>query len=152
MLKALRPCYGGARQRDGRKADRLPEVARGEDGRPLRLRTTEIRCDRPTVQGPPAISPAQWSRAGCQPILPQRTISCDAKDHARPRKYLEQNTFSKRGVQVESRSRSSTYGRTDPSAAEAALSNPASKYSLSKSYRLSALDRDLNRIYNADTQ
>src|SRR3954452_19166712 len=75
--------------------------SRGEDGRPLRLRTPAIRCDRPTVQGPPAFSPAQCPRAGCQLILPQRTISCDAKDHARPRKYMEQNTFSKRGVQVE---------------------------------------------------
>src|SRR3954471_7217974 len=94
--------YGGARQRDGRDADRLPEVASGEDRRPMRLRTPAIRCDRPTVQGSPAFSPAQCPRAGCQLILPQRTISCDAKDHARPRKYLEQNTFSKRGVQVES--------------------------------------------------
>ena len=32
---------------------------------------------------------------------PAKHIWCDAKDHARPRKYLEQNTFSKRGVQVE---------------------------------------------------
>src|SRR3954469_12486667 len=73
MLKALRPCYGGARQRDGRKADQRPEVARGEDGRPLRLRTPAIRCDRPTVQGSPAFAPAQCPRAGCRPILPQRT-------------------------------------------------------------------------------
>jgi uncharacterized membrane protein len=34
---------------------------------------------------------------------PAKHIWCDAKDHARPRKYLEQNTFSKRGVQVEYR-------------------------------------------------
>src|SRR3982750_2505819 len=32
---------------------------------------------------------------------PAKNIWCDAKDHARPRKYLEQNTFSKCGVQVE---------------------------------------------------
>src|SRR5215204_818455 len=67
----------------------------------MRLRTRAIRCDRPTVQGSPARSPAQCPRAGCQLVLPHRTIRCDAKDHARPRKYLEQNTFSKRGVQVE---------------------------------------------------
>src|SRR5215210_6541734 len=67
----------------------------------MRLRTPAIRCDRLTVQGSSAFSPAQCPRAGCQLILPQRTISCDAKDHARPRKCLEQNTFSKRGVQVE---------------------------------------------------
>src|SRR3954463_747839 len=47
--------------------------SRGEDGRPLRLRTPAIRRDRPTVQGPPAFSPAQCPRAGCRPILPQRT-------------------------------------------------------------------------------
>src|SRR3954453_15016395 len=73
MLKALLPRYGGARQRDGRDADQRPEVASGEDGRPLKLRTPAIRCDRPTVQGPPAFSPAQCPRAGCRPILPQRT-------------------------------------------------------------------------------
>src|SRR3954466_13039266 len=47
--------------------------SRGEDGRPLRLRTPAIRRDGPTVQGPPAFSPAQGPRAGCRPILPQRT-------------------------------------------------------------------------------
>src|SRR3954462_14243062 len=47
--------------------------SRGEDGRPLRLRTPAIRRNRPTVQGPPAFSPAQCPRAGCRPILPQRT-------------------------------------------------------------------------------
>ena len=47
--------------------------SRGEDGRPLRLRTPAIRRDGPTVQGPPAFSPAQCPRAGCRPILPQRT-------------------------------------------------------------------------------
>ena len=47
--------YGGARQRDGRDADRLQEVASGEDGRPMRLRTPAIRCDRPPVQGSPAL-------------------------------------------------------------------------------------------------
>jgi hypothetical protein len=47
--------YGGARQRDVRDADRLPEGASGEDGRPMRLRTPAIRCDRPIVQGLPAL-------------------------------------------------------------------------------------------------
>src|SRR3954447_9150828 len=47
--------------------------SRGEDGRPLRLRTPAIRRNRPTVQGPPAFSPAQCPRAGCRPILPQST-------------------------------------------------------------------------------
>src|SRR4051794_12835439 len=47
--------------------------SRGEDGRPLRLRTPAIRRDGPTVQGPPAFSPAQGPRAGCRLILPQRT-------------------------------------------------------------------------------
>src|SRR3954462_10333843 len=32
---------------------------------------------------------------------PAKNIRCDAKDHARPRKYLKQNTSSKHGVQVE---------------------------------------------------
>ena len=93
--------YGGARQRDVRDAERLQAVASSEDGRQMRLRTPAIRCDRPTGQGSPAFSPAQCPRAGCQLILPQRTIRCDAKDRARPRKHLEQNTFPKRGVQVE---------------------------------------------------
>src|SRR3954454_21609984 len=40
--------------------------------------------------------------AGRGPADPSaKNIWCDAKDHARPRKYLEQNIFSKRGVQVE---------------------------------------------------
>ena len=47
--------YGGAKRRDGRDADRLPEVASGEDRPPMRLRTPAIRCDRPTVQGSPAL-------------------------------------------------------------------------------------------------
>src|SRR3954471_13479219 len=47
--------------------------SRGEDGRPLRLRTPAIRRDGPTVHGPPAFSPAQGPRAGCRLILPQRT-------------------------------------------------------------------------------
>jgi hypothetical protein len=47
--------YGGARQRDVRNVDRLPKGASGEDGRPMRLRTPAIRCDRPTVQGSPAL-------------------------------------------------------------------------------------------------
>src|SRR3954470_7862900 len=67
----------------------------------MRVRTPAIRCDRPPVQGLPAFSPAQCPRARCQLVLPLRTIPCDAKDHARPRKYLGQNLFSKRGVQVE---------------------------------------------------
>src|SRR5829696_2888116 len=78
----------------------------------MRLRTRGIRCDRPTVQGSPARSPAQCPRAGCQLVLPQRTIRCDAKDHARPRKYLEQNTFSKRGVQVEPETRAAAQPRS----------------------------------------
>src|SRR3954453_17427545 len=42
--------------------------------------------------------------AGRGPADPSpKNIWCDAKDHARPCKYLEQNIFSKRGVQVESR-------------------------------------------------
>jgi hypothetical protein len=53
---------------------------------------------------------------------PAKNIRCDAKDHARPRKYLEQNTFPNRGVQVklENRltrrlpSRSSRVGVDDP--------------------------------------
>src|SRR3954468_17842623 len=32
-----------------------------------------IRCDRPTVQGPPAFAPAQCPRVGGRPIPPQRT-------------------------------------------------------------------------------
>ncbi len=47
--------YDGARQRDVRDADRLQEKASGEDGRQMRLRTPTIRCDRPTVQGLPAL-------------------------------------------------------------------------------------------------
>src|SRR3954452_2684089 len=40
--------------------------------------------------------------AGRGPADPSaKNIWCDAKDHAHPRKYLEQNIFSKRGVQVE---------------------------------------------------
>src|SRR3954454_22026106 len=40
--------------------------------------------------------------AGRVPADPSaKNIWCDAKDHAHPRKYLEQNIFSKRGVQVE---------------------------------------------------
>jgi hypothetical protein len=47
--------YGGARQRDGRDADRLQEVASGENGRQMRLRTPAIRRERPPVQGSPAL-------------------------------------------------------------------------------------------------
>src|SRR5215207_7022526 len=67
----------------------------------MRVRTPAIRCDRPTIQGLPAFSPAQCPRVGGKLILPQRTFSCDAKDHARLRKDLGQNIFLKRGVQVE---------------------------------------------------
>src|SRR5215204_2653339 len=67
----------------------------------MRVRTPAIRCDRPTIQGLPAFSPAQCPRVGGKRILPQRTFSCDAKDHARLRKDLGQNIFSKRGIQVE---------------------------------------------------
>src|SRR4051794_35712840 len=50
--------------------------------------------------------------AGRGPADPSaKNIWCDAKDHARPRKYLEQNIFSKRGVQVERENR----GRYDRS-------------------------------------
>src|SRR5215213_7972133 len=67
----------------------------------MRVRTPAIRCDRPTVQGLPAFSPAQCPRVGGKLILPQRTFSCDAKDQAHLRKYLGKNTFSNHGVQVE---------------------------------------------------
>ena len=61
--------YGGARQRDVRDADRLQEVARGEDGRPMRLRTPAIRRDRPTVQGSPALL-SRTTSAGRVPADP----------------------------------------------------------------------------------
>src|SRR5215210_3289727 len=93
--------YGGARQRDVLDADRLQEIASAEGGRQMRLRTPAIRCDRPTGQGSPALLSRQCPRARCQLILPQRTIQCDAMNHARPRKRLEQKSFPKRGVQVE---------------------------------------------------
>src|SRR4051794_18564175 len=62
--------------------------------------------------------------AGRGPADPSaKNIWCDAKDHARPRKYLEQNTFSKRGVQVEldlrprwARAERSARGSSDPRA------------------------------------
>src|SRR5215203_5320124 len=78
----------------------------------MRVRTPAIRCDRPTIQGLPAFSPAQCPRVGGKLILPQRTFSCDAKDHARLRKYLGQNTFSKHGVQVELEMRLPITGRS----------------------------------------
>ena len=58
--------YGGAKQRDVRDADRLQEVASGEDGRQMRLRTPAIRRDRPTVQGLPALRsrPTSAGQAG----------------------------------------------------------------------------------------
>src|SRR5215216_1763660 len=73
-----------------------PEVASGGGGRPLRLRTPAIRCDRPTVQGSPAFDPAPMSAGRVPADPPAKNIWCDAKDHAHPRKYLEQNIFSKR--------------------------------------------------------
>src|SRR5215218_7844804 len=90
----------------------------------MRVRTPAIRCDRPTIQGLPAFSPAQCPRVGGKLILPQRTFSCDAKDHARLRKHLGQkhlgqNTFSKRGVQGESRvGRGSSRAACKPSGME----------------------------------
>src|SRR3954453_20653354 len=79
---------------------RRPPASR-EDGRQMRLRTPAIRRDRPTVRGSPALR-ARSTSAGLVPAeLPAKIHRCDAKDHARPRKYLEQNTFSKRGVQVQ---------------------------------------------------
>src|SRR5687768_11779953 len=38
-----------------RDAERLQEIASGEDGRQVRLCAPAIRCDRPTVQGSPAL-------------------------------------------------------------------------------------------------
>src|SRR5215210_8446769 len=40
----------------------------------MRVRTPAIRCDRPTIQGLPAFSPAQCPRVGGKLILPQRTF------------------------------------------------------------------------------
>ena len=68
----------------------------------MRLRTPAIRCDRPTVQGSPALRSRPTSAGRVPADPPAKNIWCDAKDRARPRKYLEQNTFSKCGVQVES--------------------------------------------------
>src|SRR4051812_1354168 len=79
---------------------RRPPASR-EDGRQMRLRTPAIRRDRPTFRGSPALR-ARSTSAGLVPAeLPAKIHRCDAKDHARPRKYLEQNTFPKRGVQVQ---------------------------------------------------
>src|SRR5215204_1642248 len=84
----------------GSVIDAMP-MAAGSCKRLMRVRTPAIRCDRPTIQGLPAFSPAQCPRVGGKRILPQRTFPCDANDHARLRKHLRQNIFSKRGVQVE---------------------------------------------------
>jgi hypothetical protein len=66
----------------------------------MTLRTPAIRRDRPTVRGSPALR-ARSTSAGLAPAeLSAKNHRCDAKDHARPRKYLEQNSFSTRGVQV----------------------------------------------------
>ena len=74
--------------------------ASSEERRQMRLRTPAIRRDRPTVQGSPALR-ARSMAAGLAPAeLPAKNHRCDAKDHARPPKYLEQNTSSKRDVQV----------------------------------------------------
>src|SRR3954469_10300811 len=75
--------------------------ASGEEAQPMRLRTPAIRRDRPTVRGSPALR-ARSTSAGLVPAeLSAKNHPCDAKDHARPRKYLEQNSFLKRGVQVQ---------------------------------------------------
>src|SRR3954452_4703271 len=66
----------------------------------MMLRTPAIRRDRPRIRGSPAL-PARSTSAGLVPAeLSAKNHRCDAKDHARPRKYLEQNSFSTRGVQV----------------------------------------------------
>ena len=65
----------------------------------MRLRTPAIRRDRPTVRGSPALRARSMSAGPVPAELPAQNPRCDAKDHARPRKYLEQNSFSKRGVQ-----------------------------------------------------
>src|SRR4051812_46030253 len=78
----------------------------------MMLRTPAIRRDRPRIRGSPAL-PARSTSAGLVPAeLSAKNHRCDAKDHARPRKYLEQNTFSKRGVQVQL---GRSYPREDPS-------------------------------------
>ena len=67
----------------------------------MRLRTPAIRRDRPTVRGSPALRARSMSAGPVPAELPAQNHRCDAKDHARPRKYLEQNTFPNRGVQVQ---------------------------------------------------
>lgn len=67
----------------------------------MRLRTPAIRRDRPAVRGSPALR-ARLIAEGLAPAeLPTQNHRCDAKDHARPCKYLRQNTFPRRGVQVQ---------------------------------------------------
>ena len=83
--------------------------SRGEDGRRGRAARTGGRCGcarrRSGVIGPRfkarprSLPPKVRGRGPVDP--PAKNIRCDAKDPARPRTYLEQNTFSKRGVQVE---------------------------------------------------
>src|SRR3954463_11892650 len=76
--------------------------ASGEEARQIGLRTPAIRRDRPTVRGSPALR-ARSTSAGLVPAeISAKNHPCDAKDHARPRKYSEQNSFSTRGVQVRS--------------------------------------------------
>src|SRR3954469_2630584 len=60
--------------------------------------------DRPSMpsSNPPPALRARSTSAGLVPAeLSAKNHPCDAKDHARPRKYLEQNSFLKRGVQVQ---------------------------------------------------
>ena len=67
----------------------------------MRLRTPAIRRDRPTVRGSPALRARSMSAGPVPAELPAQNHRCDAKDHARPRKYSDQNTFPNRGVQVQ---------------------------------------------------
>jgi hypothetical protein len=63
----------------------LRTPATGGIGRCSRRRASRSR--------PTSVTPAQ-------PDHPARAIRCDANDHARPRKRLNQNTCPKHGVQV----------------------------------------------------
>src|SRR3954471_23310504 len=75
--------------------------ARGAEARQMSLRTPAIRRDRPTVRGSPALRARSTSAGRVPAELSAKNHPCDAKDHARPRKCLEQNSFLKRGVQVQ---------------------------------------------------
>ena len=57
---------------------------------------SSARCSRP-----PALHCRPTSASQTQPDHPAQPISCDANNHARSRKRLNQNTFLKLGVQVE---------------------------------------------------